>query len=64
MDKVKVGTITAGMVQPGMRIGSYILRDGYGGCDKVWIEGPRGDGGDFSAEALEELIAKFYEASF
>ena len=57
-------TTTAGMIQPGFRIGRYTLRDGYSGADKVWIGSPGGEGGDFSAEALEALIAKHYADNF
>ena len=63
MDK-KYPMTTAGMVKPGMRVGAYTLRDGYGGHDKVWIEHGSGEGGDFSAEELEKLIKDFYDERF
>ena len=57
------GTVTAGMVQPGFRIGRFTLRDGYSGSDSVWID-TCGEGGDFNAAELEKLIADFYQANF
>jgi len=56
--------VMAGMAQPGFNIGRFTLRDGYGGRDKVWIEGGGGEGGDFEAADLEELLAGFYETHF
>lgn len=55
---------TAGMIQPGFRIGGYTLRDGYGGASKVQITRPEGDGGDFDAKELENLIAAFVNERF
>ena len=55
---------TAGMVQPGFRIGEYTLRDGHGGAGKVWVERGDGEGADFDAAAIEKLIAEFYKEHF
>ena len=52
---------------PTVLIGKFFLAPGIGE-GKVWIgkaRGPdSGEGGDFSIEALEELIAKFYAENF
>lgn len=56
--------ITAGILQPGFRIGKFVLRDGIGGAAKVYIEKAGGEGGDFSAEKLEELIEAHYTENF
>jgi len=64
MDEEEYPKTIAGTLPPGFFIGGYTLRDGHGGTDKVWIDGPRGDGGDFSAKALEVLIADFYKKHF
>ncbi len=55
---------TAGMVPPGFRIGGIILRDGYGGADMVHMETEGGEGGDFSAAELEQVLRAFYDANF
>lgn len=57
-------TVTGGMLPPGFRIGRFVLRDGYEGPHKLWIETPGGEGGDFSVEKLEQLIAAFYTENF
>ena len=57
-------TTIAGCVLPGFQIGQYILRDGYGGADKMAIIHESGEGGDFDAAALEKLIADFYKEHF
>lgn len=64
MTEPKYPMTTAGMVQPGFRIGGFTLRDGYGGVNKVWIECGRGEGGDFDAAELTEVIAAFYKKNF
>ena len=56
-DNTKYPMTTAGMLVPGFCIGSIILRDGYGGSDKVWLETAGGEGGDFSAADIEQLEA-------
>lgn len=55
---------TAGMIQPGFRIGVFSLRDGYGGAGKVWVERGDGEGADFDAADIEKLIAAFYKEHF
>lgn len=58
------GAKTDGMSAPSFAIGKYILRNGYEGRHKIFIEAPSGEGGDFPVDKLEELIDKFYAKNF
>ena len=56
---------TAGTTRPGFRIGRFTLYDSYSGEPGLLaIATGGGEEGDFTAEALEAVIAKFYEENF
>ena len=48
-----------------MKIGDFEITEAYGDKEtKVAIYRSSGEGGDFSKEELEKVIAKFYEENF
>lgn len=48
-----------------MKIGDFEITEAYGDKEKhVAIYRSSGEGGDFLAEDLEKVIAKFYEENF
>lgn len=58
--------------QQQIKIGSFVLSEGYGGPESIAIYCAAGDaagdaageGGDFPVAALEAVIRKFYEENF
>lgn len=48
-----------------LKLGKYsIWQDKHNHAGMVWIEQKGGEGGEFSIEALEKAIDKFYEENF
>jgi hypothetical protein len=60
---------TKDIIIPGsLRIGEFMLTEGYGGPASISIVRASGEfageGGDFHIDALEAVIRKFYEDNF
>lgn len=57
-------SVSRSRMDHGIRIGGLRLRPSFTGPEKIWIEKPDGEGGDFDTVEVEKLLRQFYDANF